>query len=419
MENILFYSPDIRQLVHNVNIGPQAEVTELINEFNTSYIIRESHHNRSYHLQTGGKELAITKKFYWKPGSYDIIKDVIWHQSEMHKKAASLFKVVDRTKVNGHWRLRAILNQIGAIEKILYDFRNRGIIQQDNTDDAVEAWNILRNHLIEQFQACNGVFTIYVEDDYDERETLKDYFINVVYEYNDVKINYRHHENPNTLAEILLPGEGHITVKMSLTKLLNEIILVKMDLTKIPLNKVLSRRHNNHNWFYNIGGNYETFDGLQHPYISSHGSYYNNNNHQEDFKYVCVGNLETEIKGCIQSFDFISLKVFFDRMMTHYDTQTGPLNRIDMCYHGQPDFLKGADEYYKINPPKESNNCRYWEYLENDEPEYIREESYCAKFCTLKDTCSAYKAISKTLTKEDLERRALEQATINAARRVQ
>ena len=59
------------------------------------------------------------------------------------------------------------------------------------------------------------------------------------------------------------------------------------------------------------------------------------------------------------------------------------------------------------------------EFLENDEPEYIKEESYCAKFCTLKKTCTAYKAISKTLTKEDLERRALEQATINAARRVQ
>ena len=115
--------------------------------------------------------------------------------------------------------------------------------------------------------------------------------------------------------------------------------------------------------------------------------------------------------------DFISLGVFFDRLMTHYDTRTGPLNRIDFCYHGQPSFLKGADEYYNINPPKESRHCRYWEFLENDEQEYIKEESYCAKFCTLKDTCSGYKAVSKTLTKEDLERRALEQATINAANR--
>ena len=40
-------------------------------------------------------------------------------------------------------------------------------------------------------------------------------------------------------------------------------------------------------------------------------------------------------------------------------------------------------------------------------------------YCTLKDICSNYKAISKELTKEDLELKALEQATINAARRVQ
>ena len=31
MENILFFNPDIIQLVQNVNIGPQAEVKELIN----------------------------------------------------------------------------------------------------------------------------------------------------------------------------------------------------------------------------------------------------------------------------------------------------------------------------------------------------------------------------------------------------
>ena len=117
--------------------------------------------------------------------------------------------------------------------------------------------------------------------------------------------------------------------------------------------------------------------------------------------------------------DFISLGVFFDRIMTHYDTRTGPLNRIEYTYHGQPSFLREADEYHDIVPRKSSENCGYWENLENDEEEYIKEMSYCARFCTLKDTCTGYKAISKTLSKEDVERRALEQATINAARRTQ
>ena len=243
--------------------------------------------------------------------------------------------------------------------------------------------------------------------------------INVVYEYNDVKINYRHADMQESLAEIFLPGEGHVTVKMSLTRVINEIIRAKMDINNFSINNIRSRRYNNTKWFYDIGGNYETFEGLHHPYISRDYHSYNGNNYHHDFKYVCVGNLEEEVRGCIKSLDFISLGVFFDRLMTHYDTRSGPLNRIHSSYYGQPEFLKDCDEYHKIVPIKKSTDCRYWEFLEDDEPEYIKEESYCAKYCTLKDSCISFKAISRTLTKEDLERKALEQATINAARRVQ
>ena len=60
-----------------------------------------------------------------------------------------------------------------------------------------------------------------------------------------------------------------------------------------------------------------------------------------------------------------------------------------------------------------------WENLEIDDIEYIKEESYCAKYCTLKKTCDAYGIFSKSMTNEDVERKAMEQATINAARRIQ
>ena len=413
MENIMFFTPDIATLMQNVYLGPQARVKELIDDFNYTYRIYMK------------KPLDVTKKFYWKPGAYDTIKDILWYQSEMHKKAASLSKVISRAKDATNWRYRNILNDIKSIEDMLIRFRQDGLVQQDNTDDAVEAWELLKHHFIEQFQACNGRFTIYVDesmtaDHNGDLSVLTDYMINIVYEYNDITINYKHAESEESLAGIFLPGEGHLTVKMSLTRLINELIRAKMDINNFSSNNVTSRRYNSNKWFYDIGGNYETFENLEHPYISRDQHGYNGNHYHDDFKYVCVGNLEEEVRGCIKSLDFISLGVFFDRLMIHYDTNTGPLNRIGMCYHGQPDFLEGADEYYKINPPKKSNDCRYWEFLEDDEPEYIQEESYCAKFCTLKKTCTAYKAVSRTLTKEDLERRALEQATINAAnRRVQ
>ena len=41
MENLLFCNPNIRELVENVNIGPQSEVKELIDDFNDRYIVND------------------------------------------------------------------------------------------------------------------------------------------------------------------------------------------------------------------------------------------------------------------------------------------------------------------------------------------------------------------------------------------
>jgi hypothetical protein len=214
-----------------------------------------------------------------------------------------------------------------------------------------------------------------------------------------------------------VPGQGHLTVKIPLSILINSLIVANFDITKINTNNVRSRRFNSRRWFYNIGGNYESYPGIEHPYISRNT--YDDDHHVEDFKYVCVGNIDQEIRGCISSLDFISLKIFFDRVMTHFDTATGPLNRIYESYHGQPKFLEGKEEYYKIIPKIDTSRCRYTRYLEDEDPDWIREKSYCAKYCTLKKTCDTYGIFSKDMTKEDVERKAIEQATINAARRVQ
>ena len=78
--------PDIRGLLENIQLGPQARVLELIEKFNEDFVVNPSGNvRRHYYLQTGGKKLGITKKFYWKPGAYDIIKEIIWYQQELIK----------------------------------------------------------------------------------------------------------------------------------------------------------------------------------------------------------------------------------------------------------------------------------------------------------------------------------------------
>ena len=149
--NLFELNPDLTSLIENIQLGPQAEVLELIDEFNTRYVQGENHVVRSYNLHAPTKPLGITKKFYWKPGAYDTIKDILWHQGEMHKKANSLGKVVQRVKDNANWRLRNMSTELANIEDILSSFRQQGLIMQDNTDDVIESWEVIKAHLYRQY----------------------------------------------------------------------------------------------------------------------------------------------------------------------------------------------------------------------------------------------------------------------------
>ena len=105
MENIMFFTPDIATLIQSVHLVPQARVKELIDDFNYTYRIYMK------------KPLDVTKKFYWKPGAYDNIKEIIWHLSDLHRKANSLTKVVERSR-DANYRLRNVVRSIEVIEII-------------------------------------------------------------------------------------------------------------------------------------------------------------------------------------------------------------------------------------------------------------------------------------------------------------
>ena len=116
---------------------------------------------------------------------------------------------------------------------------------------------------------------------------------------------------------------------------------------------------------------------------------------------------------------FISLKVFIDRLMLHYDTNTGPLNRIQMSYHGKPNFLENCDEYISIlgiDVNDDGLGCTYGQYIEDMDINWIKDDSYCAKYCTIKRDCFKYQENTTELSPEEVERRALEYATIQLAR---
>ena len=105
--------------------------------------------------------------------------------------------------------------------------------------------------------------------------------------------------------------------------------------------------------------------------------------------------------------------------MTHYDTQTSPLNRLGESYHGIPENLNENEEFWAIMGERHSSHCNYKNELLDayDDGIDVKEDSYCTEVkCALKDSCSAWQTVSEPrveLTPEQLQQKTLEEATLN------
>ena len=169
--------------------------------------------------------------------------------------------------------------------------RCNGIVMQDNSDEAVEAYEIIKNHFIEQYQNSNGAFDIRIASVSNDDRTISDYNIWVVYKYDEPTIEYKH-AGGDKIGEVKFRGTVIIKVRYSVGRLINILISQRLDLSKLNSNKV----KNMHDYGLKKGayltGGYTINDyGLQHPYISRDNYSYGRRGRDSNFRYVCFGNL--------------------------------------------------------------------------------------------------------------------------------
>ena len=417
MESILFYEANIRDLAERLHLGPQAQVLELIEDFNRRYILIQDEyvHYDTMKAPKGTKPLGINKKFGWKPGAYDTLKTIIYSIQKLEKRANSMTRVVERVRSESQWKMRNLDNDITRIEVVLKELRSDGIVMQDNSDTAIEAYNIINNHFIEQYQNSNGVFDVRIEPLIKNNEVM-DYHIYVFYPYVKPNITYRHIEG-NEIGTFQFQGEVKIRVKYRLSKLINILISNNMNISRFNSTVVQNMHNNSKRGAFGIAGKVKSDYNLRHPYITSRIRHDNNGN-RIDYNYTCFGNIQTEVDACLASLDLISAKIFIDRLVTHYDTNTNPLNRLSFAYYGIPKELENNEEWNSITPFHSDEDCNYYDTLIHMSKDIVKTDSYCANYCAYASKCNIYKAKTKQLTVEEKERRALEQATITAARRI-
>tara|TARA_A100001201_G_scaffold141139_1_gene135832 strand:- start:244 stop:1497 length:1254 start_codon:yes stop_codon:yes gene_type:complete len=417
MESILFYEANIRDLAERLHLGPQAEVLELIEEFNSRYILIQDEfvHYDTMKAPKGTKPLSINKKFGWKPGAYDTLKTIIYSIQKLEKRANSMTRVIERVRSESSWKMRNLDNDITRIEGLLKQMRSNNIVMQDNSDTAIEAYNIINNHFIEQYQNSNGLFDVRIEPLIENNQVM-DYHIYVFYPYVKPNITYRHIEG-NEIGTFQFQGEVTIRVKYRLSKLVNILINNNMDISRFNSAVVQNMHNNSKKGTFGIASKVKSDYNLRHPYITSR-MVRDRSGNLLDYNYTCFGNIQPEVDACLASLDLISAKIFMDRLITHYDTNTNPLNRLPLAYYGIPKELEGNEQWNNIMPFMTDEDCNYYDILVNMPRDIVKTDSYCANYCSFVSECSIYKAKTRQLTVEEKERRALEQATLTAARRI-
>ena len=379
--NIEDFNPNIEELVDNVYVGPQAEILQDIEYFNSRY------------MWGNMKDIGVTKKFYWKPGTYPEIKKSMDRILATDRKSNSVTNLIQRAEQRMYY-LRQMRTSIAQIENKLTNKRASGSIFQDNTENIIKAWDIVKNHLIECLaeRYLNNISINAYPNNHD-------YNIIITYKRENFDIIYQDHGED--IAKVFYPGKVSIMFKITLTSLLNAMLAGNDGDYRLNNMTVALIRAS-------YGGVTNNEFKLLHPFISAsshHG--YDGGRYNENFRYVCLGNMTNDILSCIKCLDIKFADFYIDRLITHFDTQTGPLNSIHKSYHGMQESMMN-DEW--VNRLGSNNNCQniMSYYISDDEQVYrVANKDYCDNWCALKSSCDYYETEGKILNGDYNEEKVL------------
>ena len=400
------FNPNIQELAENIFLGPQGELLEKIEHFN----------------DTWDTNLQVTKKFHWKPGTYDMLKAKLMSIMAFHKKANSLSKVVERVQ-HSDYMLRRFNEQIVRIENSAKDLKRDGIIWRDNTDEIETCLFAIKTRIEQQLSLIPDKFNVAVKVIYEEREnTCHDPSVDAKFDNISIQLTMENPDfsilNGNEPWAIIgtFPYAGVISLHVNVNIMKSLNYWTGKEDWECP---TLPRDIDSHHWGYNSrqtrcalstrGMNMPKYMGLFHPYISRPSVYrdYNcaddivirdssMNDEQWERTGVCLGNMQNDILRAAWTFNLVDLTMLTKMWATQYHmTRTGPLNNIRTTFFGYPSFI--TEEVKNIVGVSDSSACEIPRLINNNhrarqwslDPEYAI--TYCKETkCQWSNNCAFY-----------------------------
>ena len=373
---------EVEDLGEHVYYGPQAEVMEKLQQFNSRY----------------RGDLESTKTFKWKRGSYDRVGELMMRGLGFRRKASGMYNYLSREDwfKNHSWeRIKASLREI---DNILYHLRYQGEVWLDDPDILVERKNLYANYMSEKIQMADELI--------DNIDIMQEMY-HQLFVHPNARSSQRYmlvstlRIRPDIMKVYMTSGREsereakHIeNIECSTDLYINNITYPLRTMT----------RHANYDcpsFSVQTLGQIDQPDEkgyLAYPFISGSRGYragiFGNN--------VCYGDQANDIYNALNRYDMASFVLQSVNWATTYTNITGPHNNIKQMYHGEP--AKLSEEYRKVFGTNNIDQCNYEPDGHND---------YCdVQECTFRSQCEKYKyAHPEPVTPEQAEQMTLQWAT--------
>ena len=395
------YNPDIEELVDVLFIGPQGEVLRKLEEFNNLY--NNLSGDRYDRNPVKIKPLAITKKWTWKPGCYDSMKQMYTsYCMRWGKKPRGASSIFDRRQGSYHTELR---DKVQDIENIMLRKRREGATWLDDTTQISEEFRIFISSIqqavdgLQNYISPGGdLIDVQIEQpDAAEHWTTADILkaTNIVY-YIDLQPIEMNVMRGDERMQVIPGMPINLRCRVNLIKWFNAYssgngftnCIAGSGFSTYSRNDVATITggiSDNNGYDYN--------SKLLHPFISrGYGQGH------EEYNNVCMGDNTRDINRSFFSNDMIS---FFHNLHTWLSVftpgRTGPINPIHNMHIGIPEDW---DDHYADIVGYDTNICdhklreKYKPANVTTVPSYAR-GGYCDEIkCKLRSSCRTYSRIN-------------------------
>ena len=338
--------------------------------------------NSSWHTQLG-----YTKNFTFKPGTVNVIKDIMTHSLFLQNAQKKAMKTIFNNFTDQRWRMNRLRQDYERLNDKLVNMRNSGFQITDFEEEVVEIPNKFKeamdnwNNMLTPLNARVGIMSEITENFSAPTDNQLHFVFTMEIPNIILQVYNREDDTSKKMTDIPLNGGARIGWCIRLAQAIDNFGTISADRTI----------RSNYYGAYSFAEKIDISRNITHPFINRT---MNGN--------CCTGDLAQTLRDHFTNFRFMELLLTCDSWMTNFEFgRTYPLNPLANSFFGMPKAF-GEDFANKVGQDTGSCATRMldeYKYFDTTAKECDNME------CTLRDKCNGYEVYNDTIRQKEQRER--------------